>query len=96
MPIRTYERSAVGAGYTELPHGERLESKAFSSAPIKSQFALPHGERQVVGDAGQGLEVVSIRAPAWGATKLAPVASRADGVSIRAPAWGATSTMQLL
>ena len=29
----------------ELLHGERLESKAFSSAPIKSQFALPHGER---------------------------------------------------
>ena len=23
MPIRTHERSAVGAGYTELPHGER-------------------------------------------------------------------------
>ncbi len=33
---------------------------------------------------------VSIRAPAWGATKVGTGGQGGSGVSIRAPAWGAT------
>ena len=53
------------------------------------QFALPHGERHdnvwwVSGGR------VSIRAPAWGATRQITHKHGAKHVSIRAPAWGAT------
>ena len=39
---------------------------------------------------------VSIRAPAWGATRCERVARRVCGVSIRAPAWGATLIKHLI
>ena len=34
--------------------------------------------------------IVSIHAPAWGATAAGEAAGAAAGVSIHAPAWGAT------
>ena len=43
---------------------------------------------------GHGWLLVSIRAPAWGATFVIPFFRRRHGVSIRAPAWGATAIMQ--
>ena len=36
---------------------------------------------------------VSIRAPAWGATRTITGIPGIDGVSIRAPAWGATGAL---
>jgi len=43
-----------------------------------------------VGRFGQGLNAVSIHAPAWGATAGQRHGQGAGGVSIHAPAWGAT------
>jgi len=37
--------------------------------------------------------LVSIHAPAWGATKKEPIINTYGNVSIHAPAWGATSMM---
>ena len=54
------------------------------------QSALPHGERRA-GHAGlRDQDLVSIRAPAWGATSGRPARVAIVHVSIRAPAWGAT------
>ena len=55
------------------------------------QSTRPRGARQRhVGDAGS-LDVVSIHAPAWGATRLQRRRSALRDVSIHAPAWGATT-----
>ena len=37
---------------------------------MKFQFALPRGERQAVDYGADDLTIVSIRAPAWGATQV--------------------------
>ena len=48
------------------------------------------GSDEIPGHVHAG-EAVSIRAPAWGATKSnISRRAKAEGVSIRAPAWGAT------
>ena len=51
-----------------LPHGERLGTlaKSFPSCPF--QFTLPHGERPNDDAAHINWFIVSIHAPAWGAT----------------------------
>jgi len=54
------------------------------------QSTRPHGARPAVGRFGQGLNAVSIHAPAWGATAGQRHGQGAGGVSIHAPAWGAT------
>ena len=38
-----------------------------------------------------GMSVISIHAPAWGATNLAVMAAATCTISIHAPAWGATA-----
>ena len=54
------------------------------------QFALPRGERPVCCAEGAGITMVSIRAPARGATVVVAVRFLLVTVSIRAPARGAT------
>ena len=54
------------------------------------QFTLPHGERRDEHLGGEVGDVVSIHAPAWGATRAHGQPSRSSPVSIHAPAWGAT------
>ena len=73
-----------------LPRGERpvaLPDTAFSGT---FQFALPRGERRCGITHRNPNGCVSIRAPAWGATRRAEIESDKAIVSIRAPAWGAT------
>ena len=74
-----------------LPRGER-PSKTPSTLPCPSfQFALPRGERRRLTRLPvRPMRIVSIRAPAWGATKTKRTLARDAIVSIRAPAWGAT------
>ena len=68
-----------------LPHGERRGEQ------VSFQVALPHGERRA-GQCDNGAKlIVSIRAPAWGATCLFQAGFWVRTVSIRAPAWGATT-----
>ena len=54
------------------------------------QFALPRGERLRPIASAAARSVVSIRAPAWGATYAVFLRRTGRRVSIRAPAWGAT------
>ena len=58
--------------------------------PLLFQFALPYGERPMNNINASTAELVSIRAPAWGATFETFRPAIAAKVSIRAPAWGAT------
>ena len=46
--------------------------------------------RDVTNGKMQRCRVVSIHAPAWGATGEIEVKDKAEAVSIHAPAWGAT------
>ena len=73
-----------------LPHGERRMYLPTRCGSSWFQSALPHGERPLLlAIVGQILDV-SIRAPAWGATKIRRRNPELSAVSIRAPAWGAT------
>ena len=55
------------------------------------QSTRPRGARRCFSSSIRGNSLVSIHAPAWGATVLAPIlAPLIDAVSIHAPAWGAT------
>ena len=62
-------RSIWLAFQSALPHGERLEPIYAQVADVVFQSALPHGERLTVKDAKAFERLVSIRAPAWGATR---------------------------
>ena len=61
-----------------------IDVVAFQSAP-------PRGGRRPRPRRAGAAARVSIRAPAWGATRGSGVPKRSIRVSIRAPAWGATS-----
>src|SRR5208283_4760281 len=73
------------AGSDSWARHSRPEPKSFRSA-------LPRGERHHAGRAESRAGVVSIRAPARGATVQATDLTKAEEVSIRAPARGATGT----
>ena len=76
-----------------LPRGERLMEKLVPTSQVEFQFALPRGERLVVVQERDLLAGVSIRAPAWGATRTGRPPQPPLEVSIRAPAWGATGRL---
>ena len=78
-----------------LPHGERLIPMHRICGQWEFQFALPHGERLNRRILKNVERVVSIRAPAWGATYPADSSRFEQVVSIRAPAWGATNKKHL-
>ena len=70
--------------------GSDLESRRTNTAATTFQSALPHGERLPFPSLPFPSGVVSIRAPAWGATFFTGFRDPPCRVSIRAPAWGAT------
>ena len=71
--------------------GSDAKVAASMAAYIKFQSALPHGERPLDVRLGVVKLLVSIRAPAWGATADVVCIPWIEVVSIRAPAWGATT-----
>ena len=87
---RVSRRSARRAFQFTLPHGERhhrrhrrLRLRRFNSrSRMGSDTAATLRQRANL--------LVSIHAPAWGATRGGPQEHLALGVSIHAPAWGAT------
>ena len=73
-----------------LPRGERLVASGGNIANQLFQSTLPRGERHACAIAEGLKNIVSIHAPAWGATGWdCPMAAMLI-VSIHAPAWGAT------
>ena len=89
-PMRRYPVAVPNLFQFALPHGERHAVILFSHFLYWFQFALPHGERQHPDAQMRAEGIVSIRAPAWGATRAGHRRPGRDEVSIRAPAWGAT------
>ena len=72
----------------------RMGSDKFASSAAVSTFkfqsTLPHGERPAGIAFIELLQLISIHAPAWGATRNDAVNIRVRLISIHAPAWGAT------
>ena len=52
-----------------LPHGERQSTRSPKTTSGWFQPTLPHGERLLTHDATLRAKIVSIHAPAWGATR---------------------------
>ena len=75
-----------------LPHGERPFILFLDCTLRQFQSTLPHGERLQIFASASDLALVSIHAPAWGATSTATGEPEDIVVSIHAPAWGATSS----
>ena len=73
-----------------LPRGERLPVFQYQQPIPKFQSALPRGERRGGFVGGLHPKIISIRAPARGATKLRHGDRVTGTISIRAPARGAT------
>ena len=69
----------------------------FSPKMLKFMFqsTRPRGARPAECMRRQSQQLVSIHAPAWGATRMQPHGMSSAGVSIHAPAWGATEVAQL-
>ena len=70
--------------------GSDNSATVYSFSVLWFQFALPHGERLTALHGRCVDSMVSIRAPAWGATSPHRAIAVHRDVSIRAPAWGAT------
>ena len=85
---RFNSRSRMGRGATDIGSN--------AGAYDMFQFALPHGERRTKCAIMRTSQQVSIRAPAWGATKVGTGGQGGSGVSIRAPAWGATRRCRVM
>ena len=87
----TSEREALTRGQFQftLPHGERLGFGAFHgrAGRFNSRSRMGSDKGDIVRFA---CAIVSIHAPAWGATAGTGMGGGMDGVSIHAPAWGAT------
>ena len=73
-----------------LPRGERLVLDPRVDTGAGFQSTLPRGERPKSWAINSPLSIISIHAPAWGATNLLWDVSLAQRISIHAPAWGAT------
>ena len=54
-----------------------------------------HVGRDAEGDVSEGLLVVSIHAPTWGATPIPQRPDHRHNVSIHAPTWGATKEIEV-
>ncbi len=83
---RDYER----VFQSTRPHGARLHAETSIAFGAGFQSTRPHGARLRAGNLTFGVHVVSIHAPAWGATQLQQQRGHFGDVSIHAPAWGAT------
>ena len=74
-----------------LPRGERQAAGFRGRLRLGFQFTLPRGERHHFRPHQPRYHLVSIHAPAWGATRVIDGAIGKVQVSIHAPAWGATT-----
>ena len=74
------------------PHGARHKPRNLLYITLLFQSTRPHGARLRYGLACVPDPVVSIHAPAWGATSDVDSLIINNIVSIHAPAWGATFT----
>ncbi len=72
------------------PRGARPSRTCHAPSIPPFQSTRPRGARLARHTPGVGHLIVSIHAPAWGATKSRPAAGGKRCVSIHAPAWGAT------
>ena len=72
------------------PHGARQIAESVYGRRDEFQSTRPHGARPACTGFTDNLYVVSIHAPAWGATVLEHGLRGHRGVLIHAPAWGAT------
>ena len=72
------------------PHGVRPSRSAPPAFPHKFQSTHPHGVRLKVYSVFIGCGIISIHAPAWGATFSLHKPTIFLQISIHAPAWGAT------
>ncbi len=77
-----------------LPRGERRNFNQTKGGPYQFQSTLPRGERQRCCFLNVRARLVSIHAPARGATRAARRFAPYRNVSIHAPARGATSPAQ--
>ena len=73
-----------------LPHGERRRLSGLRTVHCRFRSTLPHGERPLIREPEAATLIVSIHAPARGATTAIEVVEAAAMVSIHAPARGAT------
>ena len=78
------------------PRGARPKSKIFKPLLLMFQSTRPRGARQDNGGAGEAAGVVSIHAPARGATVTKSGFWVSKYVSIHAPARGATAVQALV
>ena len=91
---RPRESNMTGApkGFQSTPpHGGRQIHIMSNIRTYRFQSTPPHGGRPKCRLRLPQPRIVSIHAPAWGATKLTPKQALFIQVSIHAPAWGATS-----
>ena len=73
-----------------LPHGERPLHWLSAGLCLRFQSTLPHGERRKAPPLPWGCYLISIHAPARGATRADIINRFRSGISIHAPARGAT------
>ena len=86
------ERSNNNANAFQSTHKNvRRPVVTLDPTPSLVSIRASHRMRHVIGICIKSAVVVSIRAPAWGATRAHVQHARARTVSIRAPAWGATA-----
>ena len=79
-----------GEFQSTLPRGERHNSVQGYIDGVEFQSTLPRGERHESKSRCCRSAVISIHAPAWGATRGEQGLRGLQGISIHAPAWGAT------
>ena len=77
------------------PRGARPKREELFAEYDKFQSTRPRGARLGGGIQVEVGKVVSIHAPAWGATRQAHPLGKFEAVSIHAPAWGATPTIPI-
>ena len=78
-----------------LPRGERHGQAGHTRQDTQFQSTLPRGERLLICFISRVFSMVSIHAPAWGATTAVWHELTGQKVSIHAPAWGATSNARI-
>ena len=82
MPSRSFQSTH--------PHGVRLGGETMLYPNLKFQSTHPHGVRPFPSIRVKNATIISIHAPAWGATVSDRRRIRMTDISIHAPAWGAT------
>ena len=72
------------------PRGARLSRSGDGRSFCRFQSTRPRGARRAAHHRQAGRSLISIHAPAWGATRHNAFCRRLVSISIHAPAWGAT------